>query len=102
MLPATVDSLNEVSVLGMVSCGDCNTAAVLKDGSLYTWGGGLSGQLGHGNLTTQFLPKKIDYGLDNIKITKVSCGPYHTAAITDTGQLFTWGDGLCGLSFFIF
>ncbi len=27
---------------------------------------------------------------------QVSCGPYHTAAVSATGALFTWGDGLCG------
>lgn len=29
-------------------------------------------------------------------ILQVSCGPYHAAAITNDGRLFTWGDGLCG------
>ena len=27
---------------------------------------------------------------------QVSCGPYHTAAVSAPGALFTWGDGLCG------
>lgn len=26
----------------------------------------------------------------------MSCGPYHTAAYSNNGQLYTWGDGLCG------
>lgn len=27
---------------------------------------------------------------------KVSCGPFHAAAISDDGRLFSWGDGLFG------
>ena len=26
----------------------------------------------------------------------MSCGPFHTCAISSTGRLFSWGDGLCG------
>jgi len=27
---------------------------------------------------------------------QVSCGPYHTCAVSSDGRLFSWGDGLCG------
>jgi alpha-tubulin suppressor-like RCC1 family protein len=31
-----------------------------------------------------------------LQVMAVSCGPYHTAAITEGGLLFTWGNGLFG------
>lgn len=27
---------------------------------------------------------------------QVSCGPFHTSAVSSGGRLFSWGDGLCG------
>ena len=29
-------------------------------------------------------------------ISQVSCGHFHSAALTDDGRLFTWGDGSFG------
>lgn len=31
-----------------------------------------------------------------VAVEAVSCGPYHTAAVTGDGVLYTWGDGLFG------
>ena len=27
---------------------------------------------------------------------QVSCGPFHSCAVSSGGRLFSWGDGLCG------
>ncbi|GMH35195.1 hypothetical protein BSKO_03063 [Bryopsis sp. KO-2023] len=94
--PTAVYGLNDMACVKYASCGDCSTAAILGDGSLSTWGGGLSGQLGHDNMITQYLPRRVERGLYGVKIVEVSCGPYHTAASSEDGQLYTWGDGLCG------
>ena len=31
-----------------------------------------------------------------MKIVQVACGDYHTMALTDSGELFTWGKGSDG------
>jgi alpha-tubulin suppressor-like RCC1 family protein len=41
------------------------------------------------------MPKRIE-SLDGIKIAEVACGPWHTAAVSTSGRLFTWGDGTFG------
>ena len=47
--------------LNKLSCGRWHTACILKDGSLYTFGYGKNGELGHGNNTEiQFVPKKVE------------------------------------------
>lgn len=76
-----------------VSLGDEYSAAITRDGSLYTWGRNLDGKLGDGNIeygydTCEKLPKKID-SISNV-IT-VSLGAAHSAAITERGELYTWG-----------
>lgn len=35
-------------------------------------------------------------GMFDVRFTQVSCGPFHTAAVTTDGLLFSWGDGLFG------
>ena len=37
-------------------------------------------------------PKPID-GLTGKKIVKIFCGSAHSAAITEQGELYTWGKG---------
>eukprot|EP00798_Chlamydomonas_sp_ICE-L_P011987 gene11987-15081_t len=96
-----------------VCCSDGCSAAVSSDGKLYSWGSGTSGQLGHGHHFHQHQPKLVNFFHDAainivqpklvnlfhvaaINIVQVSCGPYHTAAISTTGALYTWGNGLFG------
>lgn len=94
----------------MVASGDSNTssnnislceAATPSANCLLTWGCGEQGQLGR-----RILPRHKISGLRPENITpkrrrrqqkeddvfvKVSCGSYHTLAITSNGSLFSWG-----------
>ncbi|CAL4106537.1 unnamed protein product, partial [Meganyctiphanes norvegica] len=42
-----------------VACGQFHSLAITKDGKLYTWGWGVHGQLGHGNVEDQHRPKLV-------------------------------------------
>eukprot|EP00878_Enallax_costatus_P013317 GHUV01013923.1.p1 GENE.GHUV01013923.1~~GHUV01013923.1.p1 ORF type:complete len:399 (+),score=132.40 GHUV01013923.1:152-1348(+) len=51
-----------------VACGHSYTAAVLADGSMYTWGTGLGGQLGLGpSVVNAVWPMRVAAGLDSIR-----------------------------------
>lgn len=79
-----------------VSCGQAHCAAIGADGTLFTWGEGEDGALGHENdLEGCALPFQVD-ALRGKVVTKVSCGSSHTAAVTSTGELWTWGTGQLG------
>ena len=71
-----------------------HVAAITKDGSLYTWGDGVGGQLGNGTDESSNIPVKI---MDNV--ASVCLGEHHSAAITKDGSLYMWGwnwDGQLG------
>ena len=57
-------------------------------------GCGYNGRLGHGyDHHSQLRPKKVDALADEV-IVDVACGWRQTCAVTSTGSVFTWGDGI--------
>ncbi|XVE60155.1 hypothetical protein DITRI_Ditri05aG0105000 [Diplodiscus trichospermus] len=96
--PCLVESLAVTSV-DTVACGEFHTCAVTMAGELYTWGDGThnAGLLGHGTDVSHWIPKRISGPLEGLQVASVTCGPWHTALITSTGQLFTFGDGTFGV-----
>lgn len=98
MQPHLVESLAFCCV-DFVACGEFHTCAVTLAGELYTWGDGThnAGILGHGTDLSHWIPKRISGPLEGLQIAMVTCGPWHTALVTSTGQLFTFGDGTFGV-----
>jgi alpha-tubulin suppressor-like RCC1 family protein len=56
-------------------------------------GWGYQGQLGHNTKRHLLTPKRVDALSDEV-IVDVTCGEYHTSAVTSTGSIFTWGNSL--------
>ncbi|GFP80175.1 ultraviolet-b receptor uvr8 [Phtheirospermum japonicum] len=96
--PRLIESLSSLNI-DLVACGEFHTCAVTSSGELYTWGDGThhAGLLGHGTDISHWIPKRISGPLDGLQVATVSCGPWHTALITSSGQLFTFGDGSFGV-----
>jgi len=78
-----------------ISAGYQHTAAVTADGQVYTWGGNVHGQLGHGNLTNEIVPRALPM-LEGQNVRMIACGAHHTAALTASAQVYTWGMNNCG------
>ncbi|PIN00741.1 putative protein, contains RCC1 domain [Handroanthus impetiginosus] len=95
--PKPIEGLSGLNIVS-VGCGEYHCCAVTLAGELYTWGDGIhnSGLLGHGNELSYWTPRKVRGQMEGICITSISCGPWHSAAITSLGQLFTFGDGTFG------
>ncbi len=77
--------------INWISCGFEHCLALTVFGTVASWGYGASGCLGHGNYISYMQPKLIAFGFRDSLIRYIECGGYHNAAITDDGQLFTWG-----------
>ena len=74
-----------------VSAGWYHSVAITADGAVWSWGGGVVGQLGHGDRQDQLLPKKIE-ALAGQRVVAVSAGN-HSLALTADGALWSWGWG---------
>lgn len=70
------------------------SAAVTASGEVYTWGRGNYGRLGHGSSEDCTVPTLIT-SLKDYHIVDIACGSgdAQTLAVTDTGLVFSWGDG---------
>ncbi|KAG4120795.1 hypothetical protein ERO13_D11G165900v2 [Gossypium hirsutum] len=91
-------------VIRQVSCGAAHVVALSEEGLLQAWGYNEYGQLGRG-VTSEGLQgarvinayaKFLDEAPELVKITQVSCGEYHTAAVSEKGEVYTWGLGNMG------
>ncbi|KAK2834404.1 hypothetical protein Q7C36_015105 [Tachysurus vachellii] len=125
--PRAVEALWGVPMKS-VAAGGWHSACISAGGDLYVWGWNESGQIGLPSkglreerqsgeerieqdklkgrkkenegtadvfISIQAFPALVDVS-EATEIKKVSCGSRHTAAITSTGDLFTWGWGLYG------
>ena len=94
LVPQLVDALkyNRVVIIG--AC-NVHSAAVTKNGELWTWGSGSCGRLGHGETKDEFLPRVVK-SLAGKRVVMVKAGGSHTAVVTEEGDLFMCGWGLFG------
>ncbi|KAJ0246339.1 Brevis radix (BRX) domain-containing protein [Hirschfeldia incana] len=93
--PKRVESLEGV-VVGSVACSDHQTCGVTSSGEMYLWGkdGGTIGE----ESGRQFLTRKItDAFGGSLRVHSVACGAWHTAIVTFSGQLYTYGSGTFGV-----
>jgi len=73
--------------VGYVACGSTHTLACSRDGNtVWSFGSGDNGKLGHGNTLRLYKPQKID-GLRHYKIKKVAAGIHFSVALTCTGEV---------------
>ncbi|XP_076021332.1 putative E3 ubiquitin-protein ligase HERC4 isoform X2 [Genypterus blacodes] len=90
--PTLLKSLRSQRVI-YVSCGEDHTAALTKEGGVFTFGAGGYGQLGHNTTNHEINPRKVFELMGNV-VTQIACGRQHTLAFTpSSGKMDSFGLG---------
>lgn len=86
-----------------VAIGAQHVLAAHRDGLVFAWGSGTSGRLGMGAGATGAEDGQADrdrptvvHALRGMRCTQVAAGFSHSAAVTHTGHLYTWGSAMNG------
>ncbi|XP_046418742.1 RCC1 domain-containing protein 1-like [Neodiprion fabricii] len=98
-IPILVDMPKRVKFTD-VACGFDHTIILAENGEVYSMGMGSRGQLGHGDLEDCDNPTIIE-ALAGLKVVQISAAGWHSAVVTDQGDLYTWGwntEGQMGIS----
>uniref|UniRef100_A0A8W7M464 Uncharacterized protein n=1 Tax=Anopheles arabiensis TaxID=7173 RepID=A0A8W7M464_ANOAR len=61
------------------------------NGDVYSWGGGLRGQLGNGEIVAVNDRPCVVNGLAGVKVIDIAADGWHSAAVSAFGDLYTWG-----------
>lgn len=82
------------SIWVQLSSGSGHVAGVDKNGNLYSWGNNSYGELGTGDGRQRTTPTMITF--PNKRWKMVSCGNSHTIALTEDGEVYSWGRNIYG------
>ncbi|NWS14415.1 RPGR regulator, partial [Pachyramphus minor] len=83
-------------------CGRNHTLVYTEKGNVYAAGGNSEGQLGLGDTEERTTFNLVSFFTNQHKIKQLAAGSYTSAAVTEDGQLFVWGDnseGQIGLAY---
>ncbi|XP_029910454.1 probable E3 ubiquitin-protein ligase HERC3 isoform X2 [Myripristis murdjan] len=89
--PTAVQCLNMKKTVH-ISCGREHTATLTKGGTVFTFGSGQFGQLGHNSFRDELRPRVVSE-LWGAKVTEISCGRHHTLVLTDSRRVYSFGCG---------
>ena len=97
-IPIRINNLKQLKIT-QIACGVGHTIALTDNNLLYAWGRFYKPE----NKKEMIMSTSGDYSyptliesLSNESIIKISAGNNHSMAITELGELYTWGEGIYG------
>eukprot|EP00927_Polykrikos_kofoidii_P039042 TRINITY_DN33485_c0_g1_i1.p1 TRINITY_DN33485_c0_g1~~TRINITY_DN33485_c0_g1_i1.p1 ORF type:complete len:992 (-),score=137.00 TRINITY_DN33485_c0_g1_i1:153-3128(-) len=88
-LPSPVLTL-ESAVITFIASNESHSLFLTSEGRVWSCGSGFCGILGHGGVADSPQPRVIE-SLAHTTIVDVAVGVRHSVAVSDKGQVFTWG-----------
>lgn len=79
-----------------MAVGGSHTCALSEEKAFFCWGKNDQGQLGNGDLIGLPYPVNVAPPPPYPPFVEISAGGAHTCAVTDTGELYCWGDNRDG------
>ena len=97
-IPVRINSLKQLKIT-QIACGVGHTIALTDNNLIYAWGRFYKPE----NKKDKIMSTSGDYAyptliesLSNESIIKIAAGNNHSMAITELGELYTWGEGIYG------
>eukprot|EP00924_Labyrinthula_sp_SR-Ha-C_P002577 maker-scaffold_13-snap-gene-0.44-mRNA-1 protein AED:0.00 eAED:0.00 QI:65/1/1/1/1/1/2/79/426 len=100
-VPLPIDYFLELDIeVEKIACGSNFNLALDVNGVVYAWGSNDQSQLGLGQgfsvdmFSMENLPRPVEFnfeGSDSKRIIEIAAGEHHSIAITDAGEVYSWG-----------
>jgi RCC1 and BTB domain-containing protein len=88
LIPIKIEGFVDQKIL-QISCGYYHSMSLTESGHVFNWGNNEFGKLGLGNEKDTFTPKIIK--LDNVRISKICCGPFHSLVLSNDREIYAFG-----------
>ncbi|KAF5898054.1 putative E3 ubiquitin-protein ligase HERC4, partial [Clarias magur] len=91
-IPTCLSTLTQKKTVS-ISCGEEHTATLSKGGTVFTFGSGRYGQLGHNSFRDELQPRVVT-ALWGLNVTQITCGRNHTLALVESSNtIYSFGCG---------
>ena len=90
-LPKVIEALRGQRATA-VAAGECHSLVLTADGTVYSFGAGECGQLGHGDEEDHLLPTAVE-ALRGQHVVACSAGDHHSLMLTQAGVVLSCGAG---------
>eukprot|EP00742_Colponemidia_sp_Colp-10_P005177 GILJ01005529.1.p1 GENE.GILJ01005529.1~~GILJ01005529.1.p1 ORF type:complete len:638 (+),score=72.35 GILJ01005529.1:42-1916(+) len=94
LAPQVVRSFAKVKI-SFIAAAYHHCMALTATGTLFTWGAGAKGQLGHGRTDSVLTPKLVE-PLQKERVRLLAVGRFHSLAVTVGGDVYGWGSNEYG------